>query len=109
MNVFIAQKMNGLSDEEIESVRQKTIEHVKRIYGEDVTFLDQFHLPDDVPDDVPSDRVRLHYLGRSIQILAKADIVVFAGDCSDAKGCLVETAVCSIYDIPYLVFKGEDK
>lgn len=42
MNVFIAQKMNGLSDEEIESVRQQTIEHVKRIYGEDVKFLDQF-------------------------------------------------------------------
>ena len=102
MNIFIAQKMTGLTDEQIESTRNKIIELCKEKYGNDAIILDQFHLPDDVPKDVYDKHSEgIYLLGRSLQILAKADIVVFAPDYNNSKGSLIEEKVCEIYEIPH--------
>lgn len=87
MKIFIAQKMTGLTDEQIEEKRNRIASACSRYYGDDVIILDQVHLEYDVPEDVTSDSgIGIHLLGRSLQILAKADLVVFDDDISTSKG-----------------------
>ena len=106
MNIFIAQKMTGLTDEQIDETRNNIIEACKKCYGDDVTILDQFHLPYDVPDDITSETgIGIYLLGRSLQILAKADLVVFDDNIESSKGSLVENYVTHIYDIPTTTYR----
>lgn len=41
-------------------------------------------------------------LGQSIQLMAQADMVVFAPGWDSARGCIIEHAVCDAYKIPYI-------
>lgn len=106
MKIFIAQKMTGLTDEQIEEKRNRIASACSRYYGDDVIILDQVHLEYDVPEDVTSDSgIGIHLLGRSLQILAKADLVVFDDDISTSKGSLVEEFVTKTYNIPTITYK----
>lgn len=106
MKIFIAQKMTGLTDEQIEEKRNRIASACSRYYGDDVIILDQFHLEYDVPEDVTSDSgIGIYLLGRSLQILAKADLVVFDDDISTSKGSLVEEFVTKTYNIPTITYK----
>lgn len=106
INIFIAQKMTGLTDEQIEETRNNIIEACKKCYGDDIIILDQFHLPYDVPDDITSETgIGIYLLGRSLQILAKADLVVFDDNIESSKGSLVENYVTHIYDIPTTTYR----
>ena len=106
MKIFIAQKMTGLTDEQIEEKRNRIASACSRYYGDDVIILDQVHLEYDVPDDVTSDSgIGIYLLGRSLQILAKADLVVFDDDISTSKGSLVEEVETKTYNIPTITYK----
>ena len=101
--VFIAQPMTGVREKEIEEIRKRITEQVKELFGEDVIILDQFHVEDD-HDDI--ERVSgqsygpgIYRLGRSLQIMAEADLVIFAGNSSQSKGCEVEKVICKVYNI----------
>lgn len=105
MKIFIAQKMTGLTTHAIERKRTMIIDACKTYYGNDVTILDQFHIPD-VPDGITSDDgIGIYLLGGSLQILAKADLVVFDDDISTSKGSLVEEFVTKTYNIPTITYK----
>ena len=73
-------------------------------------FFYQFHIEDNQEDiERVKDHVngtRIYRLGRSLQIMAEADLVIFAGDtiknCENAKGYKAELAICEIYDKPKL-------
>jgi hypothetical protein len=106
MKIFIAQKMTGLTDKQIEEKRNRIALACLRYYGDDILVLDQFHLPYDVPDDIKSDDgIGIYLLGRSLQILAKADLVVFDDDISTSKGSLVEEFVTKTYNIPTITYR----
>lgn len=103
MKVFIAQPMYGVTEKEIEKIREKITKQVKEVFGEDTIILDQFHIEDN-PDDIERvsgniNGTRIYRLGRSLQIMAEADLVIFVGNPSQAKGCEVEKAICKIYNI----------
>lgn len=101
MNIFIAQPMTGLHNESIENVRNKVIKLCQLEYGKNITILDQFHLPDDIPDDYEiSIEKQLYLLGRSIQILAKADVVLMPMSFKISNGCIIEHEICTTYGIP---------
>ena len=98
--IFIAQPMNEVPTEEVEKRRNELMNIAKRYMEKDgitVEFIDQFHLP-----EIPNGQ-RLHYLGRSIQLLADADLVVFSRDYKNAKGCIIEKEICDRYGIKYIV------
>ena len=98
--VFIAQPMNGIPTEEVERRRNELMMIAKKYMekcGNTIEFIDQYHLP-----EIPNGG-RLHYLGRSIQLLADADMVVFARDYKDAKGCIIEKDICDRYGIKYII------
>ena len=99
MNVFISQPMNGRSTEEIECEREEFVKDLKKCLGEDIKILDTiFHFVEDVPF--------LVYLGRSIEVLAKADLAVFMDGWENARGCRIEHRAAKDYGIPTLELNG---
>lgn len=103
--VFISQPMHGLTDEEVEKLRNETINRLKEYYGE-IEIIDQFHVEDNIPEGV---NPRIYRLGRSIQYMAGADLVVFVGDYASAHGCLIELAICEEYRISYIKINPNGK
>ena len=93
MKVFISQPMNGKSDEQILSVRQKAIESVKGNYNEDVEVIDSFF------QNAPHDAKPLWFLGKSLELMADADVVFFAKGWEDARGCRIENECAIAYGI----------
>lgn len=108
--VFIAQPMAGVREKEIERIRKRIIKQVKEVFGKDTIILDQFHIEDNQEDiervKDHTNGTRIYRLGRSLQLMAEADLVIFAGDtiknCENAKGYKAELAICEIYDKPKL-------
>lgn len=99
MNVFISQPMSGKKTEEIEYEREQFVKDLKKYLGEDINILDTiFHFAEDVPS--------LVYLGRSIEVLAKADLAVFMDGWESARGCKIEHQAAKDYDIPTLELNG---
>lgn len=95
MNVFISQPMNGKETGEIQWERDELVKELKRYLGEDIKILDTiFHFAEDVPS--------LVYLGRSLEVLAKADIAVFMDGWENARGCRIEHDAAKDYNIPTL-------
>ena len=105
MKVFIAQRMSGLSDIEVDRVRDNIIANLDTYIAEafgpevedEVEILDQFHLPE-IPNGT-----RLQYLHRSLGYLITADLVIFEREYEKAKGCLVEKFICDTYGIRYII------
>lgn len=99
MNVFISQPMNGCSTEEIEWEREDFVKDLKKYLGEDINILDTiFHFAEDVPS--------LVYLGRSLEVLAKADLAVFMDGWENARGCRIEHNSAKDYGIPTIELNG---
>ena len=89
--VFVSLPMRGRSNEEIKQKMLEMHSYVKDEYDLISTLLDT--------DD--SKKNNLWYLGRSIQLLGEADLVIFTQGWMDAPGCVVEMTACSQYSIPY--------
>lgn len=106
--VFIAQKMTGLSEKKVMENRkickEYFMEHLPDGFGDgkDVEFIDNYTQDAPPPDAKKTTHERLWYLGHSLQLLSTADLVIFAGDAADAKGCVVERMICEMYHIPFI-------
>lgn len=93
MKVFISQPMRGLSDEEIKSNRQKAIDLIMLKYNNDAEIIDSF-IEDDAPKDV---NPGAWYLGKSIEAMSMADVVVFLPGWEHARGCKNEHCIAVEY------------
>lgn len=91
--LFISQPMRGRTDEEILAERNKAIETVKDIIGEDVEAIDSFF------GMAPTDVKPLWYLGKSIELMSSADYVYFCAGWEDARGCRIEHECAVQYGI----------
>lgn len=101
MNVFISQPMRNRSDEEIKAERQKIMEYVQKFYpNEKAEEIDSFFDSDKL--DISSKNVPLVMLGMSLELLAEADVVVFADGWSMARGCKIEHDAAEAYGIKIL-------
>ena len=93
MKVFISQPMRGWKREVIEDMREKIKKAVQNEYGKDVDFLTAFGC-------APADDIKpLTALGVSISVMSTADLVVFAPNWSDARGCMIEHECCHLYGV----------
>ena len=93
--LFISQPMKDKTDEEILAEREAAIAQIKTVCGEDVEVIDSF-FEGDAPVDVNSG---LWWLGKSLKLLATADIVYFAKGWEKARGCKIEHACAEEYGI----------
>ena len=96
MKVFIAQPMRGKTDTEITKESHKAISKAKELYGEDVEVIDSFF------QSAPTDAKPLWFLGKSLELLSRADVAVFCPGWEDARGCRIEHDCCVEYGIECL-------
>lgn len=95
--LFISQPMRGKSDEDILAERQKAIKSAEEKIGEPIEVIDSFF------QEAPVDAKPLWFLGKSLELLAGADVAYFAPGWEDARGCKIEhdAAVAYGLDIIY--------
>lgn len=91
--LFISQPMNGKTDEEIIKERERAIKLAKLELQEDVEVIDSFF------QSAPHDARPLWFLGKSFELLSKADVAYFAKGWQDARGCKMEHQACVEYGI----------
>ena len=89
MKVFISQPMKGKTNEEIKAERNRRIGKVRALYGDDIEIIDSFF------ENAPADARPLWFLGKSLELLATADVAAFARGWRDARGCRIEN-ICAI-------------
>ena len=94
MKLFISQPMRGLTDEQILKAREEIRIRVEKEIGEKIELIDSF-----LKDFVPNGNTPISYLGKSISLLAKADIVYFGGDWITARGCKIEHEIAVQYGL----------
>lgn len=92
--VFISQPMRGLTDEEILQQREILKNKIGDILEEEVLILPSFF-----EEFEPKGNIPVAYLGKSITLMAEADVVYFGGDWKSARGCKIEYEVAKEYDI----------
>lgn len=91
--LFISQPMRGKSDEEILKEREKAIKSAEVQVGESVEVIDSFF------QAAPADAKPLWFLGKSLELLANADVAYFAKGWDEARGCKIEHACAVEYGI----------
>ena len=99
VRLFVSQPMRGKSDEEIESEREDLIAIAKAVYAGrgEVEVIDSFFKGGlDVPAGA---KAPLHYLSKSLELLATADVAIFAKDWREARGCRIEHECADGYGI----------
>ena len=98
MKVFISQPMKGLTKQEIKLNRAKAIENIKSIYGNDIEIIDNYFGGNEKP---------LFKLGKSIELLLKADIIYLCKGWNKVRGCKIEYMCASDYDIKIIFEEGD--
>lgn len=99
VRLFISQPMRGKSNEEIESEREGLIAIAKAVYADrgEVEVIDSFFKGGlDVPAGA---KAPLCYLSKSLELLATADVAIFAEDWRDARGCRIEYECAKQYGV----------
>ena len=92
--LFISQPMGGKTDEEILTERDVAIKAAEELLREPVEVIDSFF------QEAPVDAKPLWFLGKSLELLAGADIAYFAKGWQDARGCKIENTCAIEYGIP---------
>lgn len=90
MKIFISMPMNGKTDKEIRKDFEK-----KKIYLKDQWGFNPEMVIDSIIGD--GDTNPLEYLGKSISLMADADLVLFASGWEQARGCKIEHEVAVAY------------
>ena len=92
--LFISQPMRNKTDEQIQEERDLAIAFVSGVVGEEVEVIDSFF------KSAPVDAKPLWFLGKSLELLASADIAYFAPGWTQARGCKIEHQCAVEYGIP---------
>jgi hypothetical protein len=95
--LFISQPMRGFTDEQILQTRAEIIKEVRDKLGEDVEILESFFEGFEPIGNIP-----VAYLGKSISLLAEADIVYFGKGWNEARGCKIEHEIAVQYGMVIL-------
>ena len=107
VKIFVSQPMKNRSDEEIIAERTRLFNDFKNKITELGYEGYRFELIDSFFKDVNHSKDIKHegvwYLGMSYELLATADIAIFANGASNpmgAKGCILEKNACTFYNVP---------
>lgn len=101
--LFISQPMRDKTDEEILAERQKAVEKAEKQLGEKVELIDSFF------QSAPDVKTKgLYYLGKSLELLATADVAFFCKGWQDYRGCRVENTCAIEYGIGTVIEDYEE-
>lgn len=93
--LFVSLPMAGLTTEEIRNKMIKYKEKAERIMGEKLELIDTVIA--EAPADIKNRDVWC--LGKSIMMMADADVVYFGDGWREARGCIAESVVAYRYKI----------
>lgn len=93
MKVFISQPMRDKTDEQIKEERAKAVSRIKEKYNQDVEIIDSFF------ENAPHNAKPLWFLGKSLELLANADVAYFCKDWEKYRGCKIEHTCAKEYGI----------
>ena len=99
VRLFSSQPMRGKTDEQIESEREGLIAIAKAVYAGrgEVEVIDSFFKGGlNAPAGA---KAPLYYLGKSLELLATADVAIFAEDWREARGCRIEHECADGYGV----------
>ena len=91
--IFISQPMKDKADEVIVAEREKAIEVAKFYFGGGFEAVGSFF------QTAPHDAKPLWFLGKSLELMAGADVVIFASGWQNARGCKIEHLCAEEYGI----------
>lgn len=95
--LFISQPMRGLTEEEILKERERIHKKASEIMGEPLELIDLlFNNDTGFPENI---NLPVFYLGKSISLLAEADIAYFGRGWREARGCEIEYTIAMDYGI----------
>ena len=92
MKVFISQPMRGKTEQQIRDERAVAVQKLKNKYGQDIQVLDTIF-------ELDEDTHPLVYLGRSIEVLAQANLAYFMQYWDENRGCIAEYFCATKYGI----------
>jgi hypothetical protein len=96
LKVFISVPMKGKTDIEIAEAFEKAKQDVRSRYSVDIEFLDSF-----IRENPPECKnTAVWFLGKSIEVLANADLAYFAKGWYFNRGCKSENRIAHAYEIP---------
>jgi len=98
MKAFISQPMNGKAEKQIIEERQEII---KRLEDDGYEVIDTI-FTENAPKNSDAG---IYYLGKSIEAMAKADLVVFMKGWELARGCKIEYEVAKNYEKEILILE----
>lgn len=101
MKVFISQPMRDKTDEQIKEERAKAVNRIKETYNEDVEIIDSFF------ENAPHNAKPLWFLGKSLELLADADIAYFCKDWEKYRGCKIDHTCAKEYGIEVMESEEE--
>ena len=90
--IFISQPMKDKTDQEIEQERKEIIEKARKYFGE-IEVIDSFF------KDAPHDDKPLWFLGKSLELLSNADVIVLGKGWKNSRGCRIEHECAIQYGI----------
>ena len=94
LKVFISLPMNGKSNEQIKAEQQEILKKLPKT-DQEIELLNSV-----IDEWAPGDsNPGLWYLAKSIEIMSRADIVMFAPDWKTARGCIVEEMCADRYNL----------
>ena len=98
MKVFVSVPVRGRSDADVAAEKQAILERVREEYPNETVELIDTDIAEFAPMD--GDKAGVWYLGKSLELLAAADLACFADGWRDARGCRIECVVSQEYGIP---------
>ena len=90
--IFISQPMKDKTNQEIEQERKEIIEKAEKHFGE-IEVIDSFF------KDASHDAKPLWFLGKSLELLSNADVIVLGKGWEQARGCRIEHECAIQYGI----------
>ena len=104
--IFISQPMIDKTDEEVKNRRNEIVDILKNIYSSDIEILNSFI------EDNPSDTIKndgIWYLGKSLEILAQADMACFIDNWKMYHGCKIENEIAKAYGVKIIEYPFKPK
>ena len=99
VKIFISQPMKDKTNQEIEQERKKIIEKVRKYFGE-IEVIDSFF------KDAPHDARPLWFLGKSLELLSNANIIVLGKGWENSRGCRIEHECAVQYGISVIYIEN---
>ena len=97
--VFISQPMKDKTNQEIEQERKKIIEKARKHFGE-IEVIDSFF------KDAPHDAKPLWFLGKSLELLSNANVIVLGKGWEHSRGCRIEHECAVQYGISVIYIEN---